>query len=106
MRRAAWVLALTVGFASAGYAQMTRQLPSNGKLGALAGKQPYPLLQIDSNTLRLAPGGHIIDEHNRTILHSYLPEQANVLFVQDPNGDLSRVYLLRPEELEQLKLSR
>jgi hypothetical protein len=29
-----------------------------------------------------------------------------VLFVQDPSGDLSRVYLLRPEELEQLKLSR
>ena len=105
MRRAAWILALAV-FATAGYAQISRPLPSNGRLGALVGKQPYPLLQIDSSTLRLAPGGRIIDEHNRTILHSYLPEQAYVLFVQDVNGDVSRVYLLRPEELEQLKLPR
>jgi hypothetical protein len=106
MRKAAWVVALTMGFAASSHAQLARPLPPNGKLGALAATQPYPLLQIDSSTLRLAPGGVIFDEHNRTIVHSYLPPQAYVLYVQDTNGDVSRVYLLRPEELEQLKLPR
>jgi hypothetical protein len=29
-----------------------------------------------------------------------------VLFVEDMNGDLSRIYILRPDELEQLKRAR
>ena len=84
-------------------AQMPRKLP-DGKLGDLAGKaQLYPLLQIGNRVYRMAPGGRIIDQENRTILHSYLPEQAIVLFVEDMNGEISRVYLLRPDELEQLQ---
>jgi hypothetical protein len=35
-----------------------------------------------------------------------LPESATVLFVQDMNGDISHVYILRPEELVQLQRTR
>jgi hypothetical protein len=86
---------------------MPRQLPANGKLGELVGQQhPLPLVQINDQVVRLAPGGRIYDQHNRTIPHSHLPQQAAVLFVQDMNGDVSRIYILRPEELAQLQGSR
>ncbi|HSE00260.1 MAG TPA: hypothetical protein VLB72_05950 [Burkholderiales bacterium] len=106
MRRWIWTLALATAWiaASPSHAQMPRQLPANGKLGELVGGQhPLPLLQINKQVVRLAPGGRIYDQHNRTIPHSHLPQHAAVLFVQDMNGDISRVYILRPEELVQLQ---
>jgi hypothetical protein len=107
MRRWIWTLALTVAWATTGHAQLSRQLPADGKLGELVGQQqPFPLLQINNQVVRLAPGGRIYDQHNRTILHTVLPERATVLFVQDMNGDIARVYILRPEELEQLQRAR
>ena len=106
MRKAVWIMALLLALVATVHAQLPRQLPSNGKLGELAGKQPYPLVLIGGKTLRLAPGGRIFDQHNRTIVHEALPEQAAVLFVDDMNGDISRIYILRPEELEQLTRAR
>ena len=101
MRRWTWILALAIAVASTAYAQISRQLPGDGKLGELTGQQqPYPLLLIDSKVLRLAPGGRIYDQSNRIILHNFLPATATVLFIQDMNGDVARVYILRPDELE------
>jgi len=107
MRRWIWTLALAAAWVATGHAQLPRQLPADGKLGELVGQQqPFPLLQINNQVVRLAPGGRIYDQHNRIILHTVLPERATVLFVQDMNGDISRVYILRPEELEQLQRAR
>ena len=107
MRRWIWILALATAWVAVSHAQMPRQLPADGKLGELVGqKHPLPLVQINNQVVRLAPGGRIYDLHNRTIPHSHLPQQAAVLFVQDMNGDISRIYILRPEELAQLQGSR
>jgi hypothetical protein len=106
MRKAAWIMALLLALAASAHAQLPRQFPPNGKIGELAGRQPYPMLLIGGKALRLAPGGRIFDQHNRTIVHEALPEQAAVLFVDDMNGDISRIYILRPEELEQLTRAR
>ena len=107
MRRWIWTLALAAVWVATSHAQLPRQLPADGKLGELVGQQqPFPLLQINNQVVRLAPGGRIYDQHNRIILHTVLPERATVLFVQDMNGDISRVYILRPEELEQLQRAR
>ena len=107
MRRWIWTLALATAWAATSHAQLPRQLPANGKLGELVGQQhPLPLVQINNQVVRLAPGGRIYDQHNRTILHSHLPQLAAVLFVQDMNGHVSRIYILRPEELAQLQGSR
>ena len=97
------MLALGLALAVAAHAQVPRQFPAGAKLGELAGKQPYPLLQIGDRVLRLAPGGRIIDENNRIIMHVYLPAQASVLYLEDANGELSRVFILRPDELERLQ---
>ena len=107
MRKWVWIAALAVLFAATSHAQMSRQLPANGKLGDLTGPQPFPLVQIDSKVMRLAPGARIYNEDNRIIVHSYLPQQARVYFVQDAmNGDILRIYLLRPSELESLQRAR
>ena len=107
MRRWIWTLALATACVAASHAQMPRQLPADGKLGELVGGQhPLPLVQINNQVVRLAPGGRIYDQHNRTIPHSHLPQYAVVLFVHDMNGDISRIYILRPEELEQLQGAR
>src|SRR5687768_529238 len=104
MHRAAMVLALALAFATSVHAQLPRQFPAEAKLAELVGqKQPYPLLALDDKVLRLAPGGRVFDEHNRVILHSYLPTHAHVLYVLDMNGDVSRVYILRPDELKEIQ---
>ena len=104
MHRWIGVLALLAVVAMA-HAQTFRQLPANGQVGNLTGGQqlPYPLLQINNQTVRLAPGGRIYDENNRLIVHGALPPSAPVVFVADSNGDVSRVYILRIDEFEQLQ---
>ena len=99
-------MALALVYATAGYAQLQRLLPAEGKLGELVGQQhPLPLLQIDDQVRRLAPGARIFDQDNRTIVHGALPERASVLFVEDTAGDVARVYILLPTELERLQSS-
>jgi len=104
MRKALWAGLLALLITAVSQAQLMRQLPADGKLGELVGRQhPFPLLQIDNKVVRLAPGGTIYDTENRTILHNQLPEVSPVLFVEDRKGEIARVYLLRPDELERLE---
>jgi hypothetical protein len=87
-------------------AQVQRQLPTNGKLGELVGQQhQHPVVQIDRKLLRLAPGGVIVDQNNRFILQVYLPARADVLYVVDSQGEVSRIVILTPQELAQLQRS-
>lgn len=99
------ILALAAFFATTGHAQIFRQLPANGQLGQLTGgqQQPYPLVTINDKVARLAPGGRIYDENNRIIVHGSLPPSAAILFVQDLNGDISRIYILRVDEVAQIQ---
>ena len=107
MRSGAWVLAAALAFAQASPAQLQRFLPSQGQLGKLSGQQqqPYPLLRIDNKVVRLAPGGRIYDQHNRIIVHGALPDSASVLFVPDMHGDIARLFILLPAEVERVKLN-
>jgi hypothetical protein len=105
MRSWAWAGALALALACTSHAQLIqRALPGNGKLGELVGRQhPYPLLLIDNKLRRLAPGGLIFDPENRTIVHGALPEQASVLYLEDMNGDIARIYILRADERQRLE---
>jgi hypothetical protein len=105
MRRWFCIALLALASATTGHAQLERRLPANGKLGEVGERQPFPMVQINKKLLRLAPGGLIFDTFNRTILHLNLPEQATVLYVDDRNGEVSHIYVLRPEELERVKKS-
>ncbi len=76
-----------------------RTLPANAKR-ATVGQQQYPLpyLSFGSAVVKLAPGGVIYDQNNRSIVHGALPPGADVAFVLDMNGDIGRIYILTPQE--------
>ena len=104
MRMVLPALALAFALATTSHAQLQRLLPTNGKLGQAYGqKHQYPLVQINKDVLRLAPGGVIVDQNNRFIVHGALPAQAAVLYVVDNRGEISRIILLTPEEQARLE---
>lgn len=91
-------LLLATGLAHA----QVRTLPANAKRTTV-GQQQYPLpyLDINGTRVKLAPGGVIYDENNRTIVHNALPPGAEVAVVADMNGDIGRIYILTPQEQAQ-----
>lgn len=101
MRTVIAVAALAFALVSPVLAQVPRLLPANGKLGHVGHPQQFPLVAIDRKVLRLAPGGVIVDQNNRFIVHSALPANSDVLYVLDGRGDVSRIILLTANELTQ-----
>ncbi|MCC7483792.1 MAG: hypothetical protein IT529_02275 [Burkholderiales bacterium] len=103
MRGMLAALVLGLALACGAHAQPARLLPANGKVGELSGRQhAFPLVEIGSQVKRLAAGALIYDRMNRTIVHGMLPEKATILYVEAPGGDVSRIYILRPDELERI----
>ena len=88
--------------AAVAYAQL-RTLPDSVKR-ATVGEQQYPLPFIDlgGKRVKLAPGGVIYDQSNRTIVHNALPTGADIAYTIDLNGDIARIYVLTPFEKAQL----
>lgn len=100
------LLGLTLAAGAPAQVVQQRPLPSQGKRGELGAPLPLPMVQIGREVLRLAPGGVIYDQSNRTILHSALPPEAAVLYTTDGKGDLQRLYILTPAEQAMLDRSR
>ena len=92
------VLVITAGSANA----QLRTLPTNAKRATIGQEQyPLPYINIGGTRLKLAPGGVIYDQNNRTIVHGALPPGADVAVVPDMNGDIGRIYILTPQEQAQ-----
>ena len=103
MRNFLFVAAFAVSvFASGAFAQF-RTIPPSAKLARVGNVYPLPLVQLDGNVLKLAPGGVIYDDNNRSILHDALPAGARVAYTLDMNGDIARIYILSAQELAQLE---
>ena len=83
-------------------AQTIRSLPANGKRGITGNGLPLPQVAIGRTLLMLAPGGLIFDAANRTILHNALPPGADVWYQTNNEGQIQRIYILRPEEQARL----
>jgi hypothetical protein len=101
MNRRRWLAALAaVPFLAAvdAMAQM-RTFPPNGKIGTLTDPQ-WPVVSIDGERTRMAPGCIIWDQNGRTITGNFLPQQAAVWFVKNLQGELARIYLLTDRERE------
>jgi hypothetical protein len=100
-----WLLVLIASgllLAVVAHAQF-RPLPPNAKR-ATTGQQRYalPLIDIGGTVVKLAPGGVIYDQNNRSLVHGALPLGADVLYTTDMNGDVARIYILTPQEQAQL----
>jgi hypothetical protein len=81
---------------------VNRQLPVNAQRAETGDNQPLPVVVLNNEAYRLAPGGIIIDANNRTITHNRLPQGADVLYTQNAAGEITRIVILRPEEQARL----
>ena len=102
MRKLLLLLILTaLNWSELGYAQL-RTLPAHAKRATVGQPQVLPLVELNGKIVRLAPGGVIYDQNNRTIVHGALPPGADVAVTPDLNGDIARIYILTPSERAQL----
>jgi hypothetical protein len=74
-----------------------RVLPSDAKFAEDA-EFSYPYVTANKQTLRLAVGVRIYNEHNLIVMPATVPPKANVLLKIDINGDVSRVWILTDDE--------
>jgi hypothetical protein len=92
------LLIVMAGFAATDSHAQFRTLPQNAKFALLGEAQPLPFVQLDGKLLRLAPGGIIYDENNRSIVHGALPAKVRVAYSIDLSGDIGRIYVLTAQE--------
>jgi hypothetical protein len=83
-----------------------RTLPQNAHFGRLGEPQQLPYVQINRRLHKLAPGGVIYDENNRTILQNALPADVRVAYTLDMAGDIARIYILTATEQAQFERKR
>jgi hypothetical protein len=99
MRKLMLLLAFLVCTAPA-WAQ--RVLPADAKRGTTGERQMFPLVQIGSEVLRIAPGGIIVNNNNLTITQGQLLPDSEVLYQLNRNGEILRIVILTPEEQARL----
>jgi hypothetical protein len=87
-------------FAAPVWAQ--RALPDEAKRGTTGERQMFPMVQIGSEVLRLAPGGIIVNSNNLTITQGQLPSGSEILYQLDRNGEVLRIVILTPDEQARL----
>lgn len=95
MRMRARIASLLIGFALLG-CQSTNRLPDGSMLGVMTTQQ-LPLVQIDGQERRLAPGARIIGANNASITPNQVPANSKVRYRVDATGLVSHVWLLPPE---------
>ncbi len=95
-------LLLLLTFLAAVPAWAQRTLPADAKRAEIGAQQVLPMVQIDNELRRLAPGGIIFDAANRRITHGQLLPGMEVLYVLDRNGEVQRIVVLSPEEQARL----
>jgi hypothetical protein len=94
------LLAASLLFVATGYAQL-RTVPANAKRATVGEPHALPYVELNGKVVKLAPGGVIYDQNNRTIVHGALPPGADVAVTPAMNGDVARIYILTPLEQAQ-----
>jgi hypothetical protein len=77
-------------------------LPANATYGEMKAFD-YPQAQIDKKTLRLSPGAKVYDTMNLILMPGMVPYSAPVLYRLNTAGQISQMWLLRPDEAKAAK---
>ena len=102
VRRFVPALFATLLFLPAASHAQFRSIPTDAKRATVGVQQlPLPYIDLGGKAVRLAPGGVIYDQTNRTIVHGALQPGAEVAVTRDINGDIGRIYVLTPQEQAQ-----
>ena len=91
---------LVLAGATQGFAERT--FPEQAKRGELKAYE-YPAMRIGDKVYRLSPGSRIFNQKNLIIMPASLQAQtAQVMYMLDMTGNLSRIWLLSDEEAARL----
>jgi hypothetical protein len=83
-----------------------RMFPPAAKRGELKAHQ-YPHYRIGKTTYRISAGGRIFNEQNMIIMPVSLQRQtAQVVYLLDMNGQISKLWLLTREEASKYPLPK
>ncbi|MCD6734315.1 MAG: hypothetical protein LT103_12065 [Burkholderiaceae bacterium] len=80
-------------------AQGTRSFPQAARPGRFA-VRVFPEAMLDGQSVRLSAGARIYDQRNMIVMPASLSGSFDALVERDPVGDISRVWLLTPEEFQ------
>lgn len=75
-----------------------RTLPANAQRAEIGAQQMLPMVMLNTEAHRLAPGGIIFDTANRRITQGQLRPGSEILYELDRNGEILRIVVLTPEE--------
>ena len=67
---------------------------------------PLPKIIIGRERSTSRPAAFIFDTNNRTILQNSLPVGADVWYQINNDGQIQRIYILRPEEQARLNQTK
>ena len=93
----------TLGALWAGPALAAREFPADARPAEYT-VLDFPIVKLDKETLRLAPGAQVRDESNLIIPAMSRGGTYTVLYTRDTNGDVFRVWILTAEELALFKI--
>lgn len=78
-----------------------RMLPSDVRRGHLQGAN-YPMVQIDAEVYRFAPGVQVRNQANMLIFPHALNRQGQVFYQLDARGEVVKIWMMTPEEAAQI----
>ncbi len=100
MAKALLILLAALSLSFSAYAM--RNFPPNVQVGELRGIQ-NGVAQVGDKIYRLTPATRIYNTNNLIVLPVSAPQSGRVAFVLDPQGFLSKIWVLTPEEAARLK---
>ena len=96
-RVVALAAAACLGFAAHAQTNPTRELPKDAKTGYLT-HVVENAFTLDGQRILLSPGGVIRGANNHILMPNTVPKESLVLYTKDPNGNLSRAWVLTRDE--------
>jgi len=91
------LMLILISVASIQLAVAGRILPQDVKSGMMRAVE-YPQVNVDGTVYKLSPGSRVFDQNNRTILPGSLPQTARIFYQLNPQGELSKIWIMTPDE--------
>ena len=92
--------ALILASVSTGALAQLRPIPADAKRGQMRHLEAM-LVEVNGERMQLAPGAQIRDRANFMVLPGALPPDSLVKYTRDPQGQITRVWILTPKEAAQ-----
>ena len=93
-------IALLLACAAGAAQAQLRTIPADAKRATVSHVQGMTVL-IDDKKMQLAAGAQIRDARNMIVVPAAVPAGVLVKYLRGPDGMLSRVWILSPQEAEQ-----